>query len=173
MFGIVTPGASFEPKGHHLNKLGKGPQRHANCQISKLFVCLFLRRRILKFSFFEPMFQSVAQEAGSVLTKGASYEQTWYRSTRRCFTPNIKALQFPFSKKKNCKVSFFVSMFKLVTPRVGPVLTPGASYEQTRGCFIPNIKALRLPLSEKKILEVFFSCSYLRTCDPGAGPVLT
>ena len=51
---------------------------------------------------------------------GTSYKQTWYRSTRRCYIPNIKALGLSFSDQKNFKVSFFVSVFKVVTlPRWG------------------------------------------------------
>ena len=38
------------------------------------------------------MFQLVTHGTGPVLTPGASYEQTWLRSTRRCYIPNIKAL---------------------------------------------------------------------------------
>ena len=52
-----------------------------------------------KFSSFVPMFEHVTPEAGPVLTPGASFER------------------LPVSEKKNFKVSFFVHMFKLVTPR--------------------------------------------------------
>ena len=69
-----------------------------------------------------------------------------------------------FREEKNSKFSFSVSMFKLVNPRAGPILTPGASFQQTwwrsiRRCYIPNIKALGLLFSEKGIFKdaVLFS----------------
>ena len=107
-----------------------------------------------------------------VLTPGVFYEQTWYRSTKRCHIPNLYAIQF--QRGQILKMGFFVPMFQLVTHGVGPVLTPGASYEQTwwrssRRCYIPNIKALGLPLSEKNY-EIFFLCSYVPTCDPRGRP---
>ena len=76
------------------------------------------------------MFKHVTPGTGSVLTQGASYEQTWYRSTRKCYIPNIKAVEIPLSEKKNLKFVFFVPMLQFVTARAGPVLTLGASYEQ-------------------------------------------
>ena len=62
------------------------------------------------------MFQFVTRGEGGVLTTETSYEQTLKRSTSRCYTPNIKALSLPLSEKKKLKFSFFVPMFKLVTP---------------------------------------------------------
>ena len=44
---------------------------------SKLYSFLFQRGRILKFSFFVPMFQTCESRVGPVLTLGASYEQPW------------------------------------------------------------------------------------------------
>ena len=35
------------------------------------------------------------------LTPGASYVQTWLKSTRRCCIPNIKTLWLPVSENKN------------------------------------------------------------------------
>ena len=61
--------------------------------------------------------------AGLVLTPGAFYEQTWYRSTRRCHIPNIISLRHPVSEKKKIEDGLLYSY-------VGPVLTPGASYEK-------------------------------------------
>ena len=46
-------------------------------------------------------------------------------STRRCYIPNIKALSRQVSGIRILKLVFFVPMFQLVTPVVGPVLTPG------------------------------------------------
>ena len=38
---------------------------------------------------------------------------------------------FQFQRRRILKIGFFVPMFQLMTPKVGPVLSPGASYEQT------------------------------------------
>ena len=67
-------GASFDPKGYHMNKIDKGPQGDAKYQISKLYPFQFETRRILKLVFFGPMFQVVTPRAGPVLTPEASYE---------------------------------------------------------------------------------------------------
>ena len=42
------------PKGHHMNKLGRGPQGDATYKISKLQAFQFQSRRIIKFSFLVP-----------------------------------------------------------------------------------------------------------------------
>ena len=90
----------FWPQGHHMNKLGRGPTRDATYQISKLYIFKFQRKRIVMFAVFVSMFQLVTPRAGSVLTPGASHEQIWSRSTRRCCIQNIKALGLPLSEKK-------------------------------------------------------------------------
>ena len=51
-------GTSFDPKGHHLNKIDKGLQG-CYTQKSKLYPFQFQRRRILRLVFFVPMFQLV------------------------------------------------------------------------------------------------------------------
>ena len=38
---------------------------------------------------------------------------------------NLYAIQF--QRKKKLKMGFYVPMFQLVTPKAGPVLTPGAN----------------------------------------------
>ena len=75
-FQFVTPrgGASFDPKGHHVNKIDKGLQGDATYRKSKLYFFQFQRRRILKLVFFVPMFQLVTPGVGSVLTPKESYE---------------------------------------------------------------------------------------------------
>ena len=68
--------------------------------------------------------------AGLVLTPGAFYEENG-RGPQGDVTyqiSNLYAIQF--QRRKILKMGFFVPMFQLVTPGVGPVLTPGASYEQ-------------------------------------------
>ena len=67
-------GASFDPKGHHVNKIDKGLQGDATYRRSKLYFFQFQRRRILKLVFFVPMFQLVTPGVGSVLTPKESYE---------------------------------------------------------------------------------------------------
>ena len=42
-----------------------------------------------------------------------------------------KLYNFQFQRKRILKMGFFVPMFQLVTPGLGPILTLGASYEQT------------------------------------------
>ena len=65
IFGPLVPtcdpqgGASFDPKGHHMNKIDKGLQGDVTYQKSKLYPFQFQRRRILKLVFFVPMFQLV------------------------------------------------------------------------------------------------------------------
>ena len=49
-FQLVIP--SFDPKGHHMNKIDKVLQGNATYQISKLYPFQFQRRRILKLVFF-------------------------------------------------------------------------------------------------------------------------
>ena len=75
-FPLVTPGvgASFDPKGHHMNTTDKGLQGDATYQSTKLYPFQFQRRRILKLVFFVPMFQLVTPGVGSVLTPKESYE---------------------------------------------------------------------------------------------------
>ena len=71
-FQLVIP--SFDPKGHHTNKIDKGLQGDATYQIFKLYPFQFQRRRILKLVFFVPMLQLVTPGVGSVLTPKESYE---------------------------------------------------------------------------------------------------
>ena len=98
---LWPPGqGQFWPHKHHMNKLGWSPQGYAKNQISKLYTFQFQKRRILKIEFFVPMFQLVTPGVGLILTLGASYEQTWYRSTSRCYIPNIKALALMVWDKK-------------------------------------------------------------------------
>ena len=80
-----------------------------------------------------------------------------------------KLYTFQFQRRRNLKFAVFVSIFQLVTPGTGSVLTPGALYVQTwlrstRRCYIQNIKALGLPISEKNF-EICLLCSYGPTCD--------
>ena len=71
-FQLVIP--SFDPKGHHMNKIDKGLQGDATYQKSKLYPFQFQRRRILKLVFLVPIFQLVTPRVGSVLNPKESYE---------------------------------------------------------------------------------------------------
>ena len=42
-----------------------------------------------------------------------------------------KLYAFQFHRRRILKMGFFVPVFQLVNPRVGAILTPGASYKQT------------------------------------------
>ena len=64
-----APGwGQYWPEGHDLSNLGRGPLDNATCQISKLYVLWFQRRRFLKF------FQLVAM-ATRVLHGSTLFEQ--------------------------------------------------------------------------------------------------
>ena len=67
-------GVSFDPKGHHMNKIDKRLQGDATYQKSKLYPFQFQRTRIFKLVFFVPIFQLVTPSVGSVLTSNESYE---------------------------------------------------------------------------------------------------
>ena len=72
--------AQFWPHGLQMNKHGRGPQREAIYQIRKLWAFKFQIRRILKFSFFVPMFQIVTSMAGHNMNKlcwGPQWDTTY------------------------------------------------------------------------------------------------
>ena len=62
--------------------------------------------------------------AGLGLTPGAFYEQTWYKSTRRCHIPNIKSLRHPVSEKKNFEDGLLCSYVPTCDPRGGAIFDP-------------------------------------------------
>ena len=104
----------FRPQGHHMHKLGRSPLGDARYLISNLYAFQF-QRRFLKLSSFVPMFHFMTP-CGANFDPGASYEQTWWRSTRRCFNSNIKALCLPVSEKKNLEVFLFCSYVPICDP---------------------------------------------------------
>ena len=123
-------GASFDPKGHHVNKIDKGLQGDAAYQKPTLYLFQF-QRRILKLVFLVPMFQLV--------TPG--WDQFWphehhMNKLGRCPQGDAKnqiskVYTFQFQRKRILKMGFFVPMSQLVTHWLGPILTLGASYQQT------------------------------------------
>ena len=62
------------------------------------------------------MFRTCDSWGGARFDPGASYEQSWCKSTRRCFVPNIKALHFLVSQKKNFKVFLLCSYVSNLWP---------------------------------------------------------
>ena len=93
------------------------------------FLTCFCRERNSEVFFFIPMFQIVKHGAGPLLTPGASFKHSGLPGDA---TYRVSKLYvFEFQRRGNLKFFFFVSMFKLVTPGTGPVLTPGTSFEQT------------------------------------------
>ena len=58
-------GASFDPRGIFMNKLGRDPQGDATYQISNLYTIQFQRKKNLKIGFFVPMFQLVTPRGGA------------------------------------------------------------------------------------------------------------
>ena len=158
---VLTPGASYEQSWQRSTR---------RCYIPNIKALHFLvseKKNFEDFLLCSYVLNLKLLGAGPVLTLGDSYEQSFQKSTRRCYIPNIKALHLLVSEEKNFKVfSSLVLCFELVTPGAGPVLTPGASYVQswqrsTRRYYIPNIKALHLLVSEKKNFKVFLLCSYV------------
>ena len=59
-----------------------------------------------------------------VLIPGAFYEQTWWRSTRKCHIQNIKSLHHSVSEKKNFGDGLLCSYVPTCDPRGGASFDP-------------------------------------------------
>ena len=68
--------------------------------------------------------------AGQVLTPGTSYVNL-IEFHKEMLHAKYQSSTYSSFREKKMKISFFVPLFKLVTPGTGPILTPGASYEHT------------------------------------------
>ena len=95
--------------------------------------------------------------AGSFLTPGPWLAGFIKRTTKHCYTQNMKALGFVVSEKK------IFLYFPEDAPGAGPVWTPGARLagfmkRTTRHCYTQNMRALGLVVSEKKIFICFSHC---------------
>ena len=95
--------------------------------------------------------------AGSFLTPGPWLAGFIKRTTKHCYTQNMKALGLVVSEKK------IFLYFPKDAPGAGPVWTPGARLAgfmkwTTRHCYTQNIRALGLVVSEKKIFICFSHC---------------
>ena len=118
MFKLVTFGLGQSwPQEHHVNKLGKGLQGDATCQISKPYNFQLQRGNILKIGFFVSMFQIVNPGAGPVMTLRASYEQLDRGPQVDAKYKISKLRAFHFQRRRILKIGFFVPMFQIVTPR--------------------------------------------------------
>ena len=94
-----------------MNKLGRDPQEDATYKIWKLYAFQFQRKRIMKFSFFVPMFKLWPQgryqfwsqgHHMNILGRGLQGDATYQIS-------NL-SLRLPVSEKRNLKMGFFVPM---------------------------------------------------------------
>ena len=52
---------------------------------------------------------------GPILIPGTSYEQSWYKSTRICYIPNIKALCLLVSEKIFKDFAIFIILVAMAT----------------------------------------------------------
>ena len=91
------------------------------------------------FLMFFYVFQSEDLLGKSNFRSGASFEQTWKRTTRQCYIPNFKRLSQAVLEKR------FLTIFYFRTR------TPHPCHRAI--CFIPNIKVLGLVVSEKLPFE--------------------
>ena len=75
-FQLVTHGdeASFDPMGHHMNKIDKGLQGDAIYQISMLYPFQFQRRRILKLGLLSSYIPTCDPQGGVSFDPKESYE---------------------------------------------------------------------------------------------------
>ena len=91
--------------------------------------------------------------AGSFLTPGPWLAGFIKRTTKHCYTQNMKALGLVVSEKK------IFLYFPKDAPGAGPVWTPGARLagfmkRTTRHCYTQNMRGLGLVVSEKKIFPL-------------------
>ena len=61
--------------------------------------------------------QNCDPRGGASFDPRASYEQTWQRSTKRCYIPNIKALRLRVSERKNFEDGLQCSYVPTFYPR--------------------------------------------------------
>ena len=129
MFNMWPPGrGQFWLEGHHMNKLGRGPQGDAVYQISKVYTFQFQRRIILKMGFFVPIFQLVTPQGGASFNSNGIIWTYMYLVEVHKEMLNTKYQSSRPSSFREEKFWNFLSLF-LWPPRVGPILTSGASHE--------------------------------------------
>ena len=77
-------------------------------------------------------FQLLNPRVGPVLIPGGHHMNKIDKGPQRDTKYQISKLyDFKFQMRRILMMGFFVPMFQLVTPGMGPISTPGASYEQT------------------------------------------
>ena len=117
MFNLWPPGwGLFWPQGHFMNKLGRDPLEMLHTKYQSSTPSSFRDEKFWKQASLFICFKLVIPWTGPVLTPGASYEQIWYRSTRRCYIPNIKALHLLVSEKKIFKLFLLWSYVSNLRP---------------------------------------------------------
>ena len=98
MFQLVTPEASFDIRGIIWTNLVEVLKEMLYTKYQSSRPSSFREKEFLNFlSLFNFWLPGLH---GPVLTPGASYVQTWYRSTRRCYITNIKALHLLVQEEK-------------------------------------------------------------------------
>ena len=116
----------------------------------------WLRRRRFFYVFpIVSLWELMTPGAGSFLTPGPWLAGFIKRTTKHCYTQNMKALGLVVSEK-----NFFFIYFPKDAPWAGPVWTPGARLagfmkRTTRHCYTQNMRGLGLVVSEKKIFICF------------------
>ena len=109
---------------------------------------------------YKSMVENDMPGAWPVWTTGARVAGIIKRTTIHCYTQNMKALGLLVSEKIFW-VFPIVSLWEIMTPGVGPFLTPGtwlAGFikRTTTHCYIQSMKGLGLVVSEKKIFFYVF-----------------
>ena len=102
------PRGQFWPKGYHMNKIEKGPQRDAIYQIWKLYA-LVSEKKNFEACLLCSHVQNYENRGGANFDPRGIIVQNWLRSTWRCCIPNNKALCLPPSEKKNFDVGLLCS----------------------------------------------------------------
>ena len=94
---------------HHMNRLDTGPQGDAIYSVPNIkALCLSISEKNFEICLLCSYVLTCDPWAGPDLTPGlSSYEHTLYRSIRRCYIPNIKALRLLVSEVfKDFAISF-------------------------------------------------------------------
>ena len=109
-------------------------------------------------------------ERGQFLPQGHHMKRTWWRSSRRCSIPHIKALGLPVSEKKNFEIFFLCSYVPTCDPQSRASFhlrgMTWTNFVDTRRCYIPSIKALAVTVWGKKIFKNFLLYLYVKSETP-------
>ena len=146
---LWPPGqGQFWPQGHHMNKLGRGPQGDDVYQISKLYAFQFQRKRISKISYL-PNIKALGLPVSENKNFGifflSSYVPTCDPPGQGKFWPlghhmnklgrgPLEYATYKISKlwrlqcgtKRFSKISFFTSIWNLRAHNIGQISTTGS-----------------------------------------------